>query len=396
MNNIKDYFPIYENNKNLIYFDNAATTQKPRVLMDSIIEYYSKYNSNVGRGVYNLAQLSEELYKNSKKDIHEFLDSNNYELVFTSGSTESINIAAHIISQYISNKKTIILPFSEHHANILVWQELASKYNLKIYWVKNESEILNPTTISKEILEDTFLISLAHVSNVTGEIMPIEKWLSLSKEINAISLIDGSQAVCSLDLSINKLNPDFYCFSAHKMYGPMGLGVLFINQKYKQSKPLKLGGGIIQDVTFSGYELLENENTFEAGTPNVANAYAFSKTLNWLKENNWKNLIEYTHKLNEYFVQKVKEIDISPISISKELPKTHITSFNLENIHPHDVGTYLAQKNIAIRVGKHCAHPLHQHLNINSSIRVSFGIYNNKEEIDFFIEQLKKCKLFFE
>lgn len=396
MNNIKDYFPIYENNKNLIYFDNGATTQKPKVLIDSIVEYYSNYNSNIGRGVYKLAQASEDIYNNSKKNIHDFFNSSNYQLVFTSGSTESINIAAHIVSQNIHNKKTIILPFFEHHANILVWQELALKNNLNIYWVKEESEILNPENISQEILQDTFLIAFTHVSNVTGEIIPIQKWLSLSKSIGAISLVDGSQAVCSLELNINKLEPDFYCFSAHKMYGPMGLGILFINSKYINSKPLKLGGGIIQDVTFSGYELLENENIFEAGTPNVANAYAFSKTITWLKEQNWKNLIDYTHELNEYFVLKIKELNISPIIISKELAKTHITSFNLENIHPHDVGTYLAKKNIAIRVGKHCAHPLHEQLNINSSVRVSFGIYNNKEEIDFFIQQLKKCKLFFE
>ncbi len=396
MNNIKDYFPIYENNKNLIYFDNGATTQKPKILINSLVEYYSNYNSNIGRGVYKLAQASEDIYNNSKKNIHDFFNSSHYQLVFTSGSTESINIAAHVVSQNIHNKKTIILPFFEHHANILVWQELALKNNLNIYWVKEESEILNPENISQEILQDTFLIAFTHVSNVTGEIIPIQKWLSLSKSIGAISLVDGSQAVCSLELNINKLEPDFYCFSAHKMYGPMGLGILFINSKYINSKPLKLGGGIIQDVTFSGYELLENENTFEAGTPNVANAYAFSKTINWLKEQNWKNLIDYTHELNEYFVLKIKELNISPITISKELSKTHITSFNLENIHPHDVGTYLAQKNIAIRVGKHCAHPLHEQLNINSSIRVSFGIYNNKEEIDFFIQQLKKCKLFFE
>ncbi len=394
MNKIKGYFPLFKNYPNLIYLDNAATTHKPQIMLDSITEYYSKYNSNIGRGVYELAVLSETAYNESKKILSDFLGCNANNLVYTSGCTESLNLAAHITKQH-TQKKYIILPFTEHHANILIWQKISLENNLKIYWVTSKEEILNPYLISKEILKDTSIITLSHVSNVTGEIYPIKLWCELAKEIGAISIIDGAQGVTSTLVNIKDIDCDFYSFSAHKLYGPMGLGVLFMKNKFIQSDPLKLGGGIIEDVEFNSHSFIEEINKFEAGTPNVANAYCFGKTIQFLQEQNWNDLLQQTHNPGNYLISELERINIKTLSISDDFEKTHIASFVLPNIHSHDVGTFLAQKNIAVRVGKHCTYPLHNYLKINSSVRASIGIYNTKEDVDKLIEEIKNCIQYF-
>jgi len=396
MSNIKGDFPLFKKNPKLIYLDNAATTQKPYAMLDALTEYYIEFNSNVGRGVYQLAQLSEDAYESSRKTLAKFLGCSNKNIVYTSGCTESLSLAAHISQQYIKEgKKYIILPISEHHANVLIWQDIAEKNNLELYWVSDADLILNPNNIDEEILKKTAIMAIAHVSNVTGEIYPVEKWCNLAKVIDAISIVDGAQAITSLKINIHEIGCDFYALSAHKLYGPMGLGVLYINNKYLNSSPLKLGGGIIEDVEQQSHSLLDGNNRFEAGTPNVANAYAFSKTIEFLNENNWIDLLNHTHELGKYLDQELINIGIHPLSVSNKLSKTHISSFLIPGIHSHDVGTYLAQKNIAVRVGKHCTYPLHKHLKVNSSIRASIGIYNTKADIDVLIGSIKDCINYF-
>ena len=394
MNNIKNNFPIFQNHKNLIFLDNASTTQKPEILITSLNDYYFNYNSNVGRGIYKLAELSENKYQESKEFIKKFFQAENYELIITSGSTESLNVAANI-SVNFSNKKYIVIPFFEHHSNILIWQSLAKKLKLEIFWINELENFKNPKLILDNIKNDIGVIALTQVSNVTGELIPIEPWVQFAKEIGAITVIDGSQSVASLELNINELDCDFFAFSAHKLYGPMGLGGLFMKSKFLNSEPIKYGGGIIEDVTLEQFELIEGTSRFEAGTPNVANTYAFSNTLKWLKENNWTSLLKQTKDITLNLQYDLKNIGIEPLFLSKDFKKTHICSFNLENIHPHDVGTYLANKNIAVRVGKHCAYPLHKKLNLNSSIRASLGIYNNEQDIKIFINTIKETINYF-
>jgi len=394
MNNIKKDFPIFTNQPNLIYLDSAATSQKPQITINALSQYYDSMNSNIGRGVYDLARISEESYIKSKKTIANFICCKSKNIVYTLGCTESLNLAAHIIKQKIK-KKYIVLPISEHHANILVWQRISKEMNKEIYWVSNPEEINNPNLIPEEILQNTCVFSLAHVTNVTGEAYPVKKWCELAKKLGAISVIDGAQSITSIKINVLDIDCDFYAFSSHKIYGPMGLGVLYIKDKMIDSQPLILGGGIIEDVTTLDYELLEDISKFESGTPNVANAFSFSKTLEYLSSNNWDNLIENTHKIGTYLEESISNIGLEPISIGKEFSKTHITSFVIPNVHAHDVGTFLSLKNIAVRVGKHCTHPLHSHLKINSSIRASIGIYNNKEDIDQLINGLKECIQYF-
>ncbi len=394
MSHIKENFPIFKNNKGLVFLDNAATTQKPTVLLDSLGEYYYHYNSNVGRGIYKLAELSENCYQDSKSNIKNFFKASNYELMITSGSTESLNIAAHISTKF-TKKKYIVIPFFEHHANILIWQSLAKKLNLEIFWLQNLTQFNTPINHINHIKDEIAVIALTHVSNVTGEIIPIEPWINLAKEIGAISVIDGSQSVTSLMINLNEMQCDFFAFSAHKLYGPMGLGVLFMNPKFLEAEPIKLGGGIIEDVTLSHYELTEGINRFEAGTPNVANTYAFSKVLDWLRNNDWEQLLKQSKELTNSLYLELEKINIVPIYLSRDFLKTHICSFNITNVHPHDVGTFLSNKNIAVRVGKHCAYPLHQQLNLNSSVRASIGIYNEQNDIDYFIGTLKDVQNYF-
>jgi len=394
MNNIKKHFPLLNKYKNLIYLDNAATTQKPDVMLSALNEYYTSFNSNIGRSVYNLANLSEKCFVDSKKIIANFIGCKKNNIIYTNGCTDSLNIAAYLAKQKIQ-KKYIILPISEHHANVLIWQRIAQENNFKLYWISEPELILNPNNIELDVLENTAIMALAHVSNVTGEIYPVEKWCKTAKEIGAISIVDGAQAVTSLRINLFQIDCDFYAFSAHKLYGPMGLGVLFVNDKFLDTIPLKLGGGIVEDVKQEYYILLEDITRFEAGTPNIANAYAFSKTIEFLNNNNWEQLLDNIHKLSTKLSEELINIGITPLSISNSFKKTHINSFVLPKIHSHDVGTFLDKKNIAIRVGKHCAHPLHSHLKINSSIRASLGIYNDENDITMFIKAIKECIHYF-
>lgn len=394
----KDFFPIFQNIKNLIYLDSAATTQKPKILIEALDNYYFHHNSNVGRGLYSLAYDSEQDYLWSKKKIAQFFHTNSENLVITSGSTESLNLASFLIEQSLTlpHKKYILLPITEHHANILTWQRFAKKHGLTIFWLDNPNTIENPEMISQEILEQSLVLSMSHVSNVTGEIYPITKWCQIAKQYNIITNIDGSQAVHSLEVNLEAIDCDFYSFSSHKLYGPMGLGILFISSKFQQYEPFKLGGGIVEDVNTDYYILTDEIQKFEAGTPNVANTYAFAKVLEFLEQQDWKKQINQMHHLYDYLFKKMQSLSsIRILNFNSNFSKTHILSFTIDDIHAHDVGTYLAQKNIAVRVGKHCAYPLHESFNISSSIRVSLGLYNTVEDIDYFYEQLVQCIQFF-
>lgn len=394
MNSIKKNFPIFNNNPDLVYLDNAATSQKPKILIDSLSDYYFNFNSNIGRGTYKLAELSEMKFTESKNYLKKFFSATQYEAIYTSGSTESLNFSARIAIQK-TTKKYIVIPFLEHHANILIWQKISKDYGFEIYWVKEIETILNPELLPEKIKNNVAIFSFTHVSNVTGETFPINDWINLAKKVGAITILDGSQSVTSMALQIDSIDCDFFCFSAHKMYGPMGLGVVFMKKDFLSYEPVKLGGGIIEDVTLENYQLVDGVQRFEAGTPNVANIYAFSEVLKWLSDNFWSDLLIKTHNLNQYLIEELIKNSIQPIKISNKMHNTHISSFNLPGIHSHDVGTFLSNKNIAVRVGKHCAYPLHERLLINSSIRASVGIYNDKDDIDKLIQSLKDCSSYF-
>jgi len=391
--NIKQFFPLLVNNPDLVFLDNGATSQKPQILMDALQEYYSNYNSNIGRGVYDLAEKSQNAYDDSKLTIAKFIGTNPNNLIFTSGSTESMNMIAYFAKQLIPNNSKILISIYEHHSNLLVWQRLAQEKNLIIEFIKDDSILLDPTSVTLSYFDNVSLIALTHVSNVTGQTFPIDKWAYFCRQNKIISVIDGAQGITSHSLNLNLINPDFYSFSAHKIYGPMGLGVTYFSPQHLKLQPYKLGGGIIEDVEESGFELSEEINRFEAGTPNVANIFAFAKVLEFLEQHNWPLQKMKTHNLNKYFYEELKKLDF--ILVLTNYESGNLTSFNIKGIHPHDIGTFLSNKNIAVRVGKHCAYPLHAHLKINSSVRVSFAIYNTKEDVDYTILMIKECYKYF-
>lgn len=389
----KNDFPIFTQYPELVFLDNGATSQKPQVLIDALQEYYTKYNSNIGRGVYDLAEKSQNIFEQSKSVISQFIGTKPNNLIFTSGATESMNMIAYFVKQLIKDNTKILLSIYEHHSNILVWQRLAQEKNLTIEFIKDDNILLNPNDVSIGFFDNVSVVALTHVSNVTGQTFPIDKWAYFCRRNNIISVIDGAQGITSHSLNLDLTNPDFYSFSAHKIYGPMGLGVTYFSSKHLQLQPYKLGGGIIEDVEETGFELSEEINRFEAGTPNVANIFAFAKVLDYLNNNNWTLQRLKTQNLNKYFYKELKKIDF--VSVLANYDSGNLTSFNIKGVHPHDVGTFLSSKNIAVRVGKHCAYPLHAHLNINSSIRVSFAVYNTLEDVKYIIKMIQECYQYF-
>ena len=394
---IKSDFPIFNKHSNLIYLDNGATTHKPKVLIEAISDYYSNKNSNVGRGVYELADISEQAMTEGRETIASFIGTKSKNIVFTSGCTDSINQVSFLAEQLLKPNQKIILSIFEHHANILPWQRLAKKLKLEIIFISDEFTLSNPESLPDNFWNNVGLISLTHVSNVTGQIHPIKKWCDIAKSHNIITSIDGAQGISSQLVNVVDLNCDFYSFSAHKVYGPMGLGILYLSDNILKNifDPLKLGGGIVEEVSNIDYSLIEGNLKFEAGTPNVADIYAFSEVIKYLIDNNWELLLNKTKLLHEYLFLKLNTIIDIEIIKPTLLPFTHIVSFKIKGIHPHDIGTFLSENNIAIRVGKHCTHPLHKHLNLNSSARISLAIYNTKEDIDLLIISLLKCIKFF-
>ena len=395
----KSNFPIFLNNQDnpIVYLDSAATSQKPKILSKSLNYFYENLNSNIGRSSYKLSALAQECYEKSRSNIASFFNADPENITFTLGATHSINVCSNILYEKLKTNSKIVLSILEHHANILPWQKIAKEKNIELFYIENIEHLNHPDLLNEDFWANVSLVCLPHVTNTTGQIVPIEKWIKICKEKKIYTVIDGSQAVCSLKINLNELAPDFYVFSAHKLYGPMGLGIIFINpQIIKNSQPLILGGGIIEDVEKNSYFLIDDIRKFEAGTPNIANVYSFSEVLTWLKKQNWEKELLKTKKIFFYMEKKLLDLNfIVPFISYDDIYKTHIFSFNIKNIHAHDVGTFLDEKNICVRVGKHCAHPLHDYLGISSSIRASLGIYNDKADIDIFVEEIKNCYNFF-
>jgi len=395
VNNIKDYFPFFKET-GWNYLDSAATSQKPTVMMEELCNYYTKYNSNIGRSVYDLAHKSEELLGSACKKINQFLGKSG-NLSFSDGCTASLNEAVFYIQQLYTgspayfNKDTIILSVFEHHANIMAWIRFTKTYNLQIYWIEKAEELEDFSNIPPNILERALVISVCHVNNVTGEVNNLASLNKLKAKYGFLWVVDGAQATTNVKWPLGGLNVDFYAFSAHKIYGPMGLAVLWISKKIAIENPYKLGGGIIDDVTQSGYTL-SNENNLMAGTQNIANIHSFGMVIDWLGEQeevNYKKTISCLKR-------EIENLDnVRVLEISNKLEKTNILSINTKGIHAHDLGTFLSNKKIAVRAGKHCAHTFLNKISVNSSIRVSLGIYNDEHDLEEFVMAIKEGLRYF-
>ena len=396
LNNIRKQFPILNqkiNGYDLVYFDNGATSQKPLSVIESISNYYKHSNSNIHRGVHTLSRTATELFEKSRKTIADHFNvKNNQQIIFTAGTTDSINLVANgLAKNYLKGGDEIILSTYEHHSNILPWQLWAQENGgtLKVIpLLANQN--LDYATLEKLISDKTKLIAITQVSNTLGLITDIEKVKFLAKKNNIPILLDGAQSAPHMAIDLQKLDVDFFVCSAHKMYGPTGIGLLYLSEKWLKELPVsKPGGGTIKTVTFEKTEYADGSLRFEPGTPHISGAIGFATAIDFINEVGISTIFDHEHELVQYAQLKMSEIP-EIIIYGKSVHKAGVISFNVIGQHPFDVGTLLDKYGIAVRTGHHCTQPLMQCLNIQGTVRISFAIYNTKEEIDFFIEKLKK------
>jgi len=395
---IRKDFPILEekvNNKSLVYLDNAATAQKPIQVIEAMMNYYLHLNSNVHRGVHTLSQKATDEFELARKEVQNFISAKEHEeIIFTRGTTESINlVASSFCEKFIGKDDEIIVSELEHHSNIVPWQLAQEKYKFKINVLpfKDNGEL--DLDVFKTLLnKKTKLVSVAHVSNALGTINPIKEIIDLSHKQGIPVLIDGAQGVPHFKVDVQDLDCDFYAFSGHKMYAPMGIGVLYGKREYLDQMPPYHGGGeMIKDVSFECTTYNDLPYKFEAGTPSVSDVLGLKAAIEYIHKIGYDFIQKHEDFLMEYTTTRLLEIeDLRIYGTSNN--KAGSISFNIKNIHPFDLGTLLDQLGIAIRTGHHCAQTVMQHYDIVGTARVSFGIYNTKEEVDYFIESLKKVK----
>lgn len=396
LNNIRKQFPILNqkiNGYDLVYFDNGATSQKPLSVIESISNYYKHSNSNIHRGVHTLSRTATELFEKSRKTIADhFKVKNDQQIIFTAGTTDSINLVANgLAKNYLKGGDEIILSTYEHHSNILPWQLWAQENGgtLKVIpLLANQN--LDYATLEKLISDKTKLIAITQVSNTLGLITDVEKVKLLAQKNNIPILLDGAQSAPHMAIDLQKLDVDFFVCSAHKMYGPTGIGLLYLSEKWLKELPVsKPGGGTIKTVTFEKTEYADGSLRFEPGTTHIAGAIGFAAAIDFINEVGISTIFDHENELVQYAQLQMSEIP-EIIIYGKSDHKAGVISFNVSGQHPFDVGTLLDKYGIAVRTGHHCTQPLMQCLNIQGTVRISFAIYNTKEEIDFFIEKLKK------
>lgn len=399
----RENFPILKRkikNNDLIFFDNGATTQKPIQVIDAISDYYKNYNSNIHRSVYTLGDESEKIYEESKHLVKEFINANSHEeIIYTSGTTESMNFIARIIEQDVVDGDEIILTYMEHHANLVPWQQLAIRKNLTLRFLDlDELGRININQLKELINDKTKIVSICHASNVLGNINPVYEIGSLLKDKNIYFVVDAAQSVPHMKIDVDKMNCDFLAFSAHKMCGPTGIGVLYGKKNLLEKfDPVEFGGGMIGVVEEKSSTWAILPDKFEAGTPLLAEAAGLGATIKYLEDIGLENIESYTKELTKYLYDELSKISNIKIYGTNEISdRVSLVSFNLEGVHPHDLTSFLDEKGICIRAGHQCTQPLLGKLGAYSVARASLYFYNTKEEIDFFIQVLKETKEFFE
>lgn len=393
---IRNDFPILKtivHGKPLVYLDNAATTQKPQYVIDKTNNYYKKYNANIHRGVHALSQEATKEFESARIIVKNFINAlGKNEIIFTRGTTESINLVASSYGRKnIKAGDEIIISTMEHHSNIVPWQMLCEEKDakLKIIPVNDEGEIIFEE-FEKLICERTKFISVVYASNSLGTVNPVKKIIDLAHQYNIPVMLDAAQAVNHLNIDVQELDCDFLAFSGHKLYGPTGIGVLYGKVNHLESMPPYQGGGdMISKVTFEHTTYNELPHKFEAGTPDIVGAIGLGAAIEYIEKIGLRNIARHENLLLEYATNAVKDLSgLRILGTAKE--KIGVLSFHFENVHPHDVGTFLDFEGVAIRTGHHCTQPLMRRFNVPATSRASFGMYNTKEEVDVLVNGLKK------
>jgi len=395
---IRKDFPILSrkvNGKTLVYLDNAATSQTPKQVIDVIVDYYSNYNSNIHRGVHSLSQEATNKYEEARKKIQSHFNAKYaHEIIFTSGTTHSINLVASGFSSVLKKGDEILVSEMEHHSNIVPWQMLSQKTGaiLKVIPMTEAGE-LDLASYNKLLSSNTKLVFVNHISNTLGTINPIEEIIQMAHKAGAAVLVDGAQAGPHLITDVQELDVDFYVSSAHKMCGPTGVGMLFGKEEWLNKLPPYQGGGeMIAEVSFEKTTYADLPHKFEAGTPNICGGIAFGAAIDYMNSIGFANIESHESELLIYSTKELSKIEgLKIYGTSKD--KTSVISFNLEGIHPYDVGTILDKMGIAVRTGHHCTQPIMDYYNIPGTVRASFAFYNTKEEVDMFVAAVKKSKM---
>lgn len=391
---LKRDFPIFKNNPGLVYLDNAATSQRPKPVIQAITNFYERDNANVGRSTHTLAERSMLMYNKARIVASNFVGADSKEIVFTRNATEAFNLLANGIRPLIKKgKNEILLTEMEHHSNILPWQRLARTHGLKLKFVKVKPDFtLDMDDLKSKLTDTTAIISFTYVSNVLGTINPVKDIIKLAKEKEAITIIDAAQAVQHFPVDVKNLNVDFFVFSGHKMLGPTGIGVLYGRQDLLEKlEPFNLGGGMIKHVSLETAEWADIPERFEAGTQNIGEAVALAEAIKYIKKIGIENIERWEKELLKYALDKLKGVPGIEIYNPRADKSASVVSFNLKGIHPHDVAQLLNEENIAIRPGHQCALPLMKSLGIKGGVcRATLSFYNTFEDIDRLVSALHK------
>ncbi len=393
---IKADFPIFAKHKDLVYLDNAATSQKPQVVIDRIAEFYSNENANIHRGLYPLSESASEAYDLARRKVADFIGAkSSREIIFTKGTTDSLNLVAQSFA--LENLKTgdeILLADFEHHSNFLPWKDISKKLGLVIKVLNSDQNgYISQQEWQNKLSKKTKLVAIAHASNVLGTITDLKKIAKMVHNVGAVLVVDGAQAIPHLSINVQDLDCDFYAFSGHKMLGPMGIGVLYVREKIlAKMSPYQLGGGMIESVSLDKTVYASYPEKFEAGTPDVAGAVGLATAIDYLSKIGLENIREHEVELNDFLLKELAKID--KLKILGEAPatkRTGLVSFYVDGIHAHDIGDFLAKRNIALRTGFHCAMPLHQSRGCGATLRASYYLYNTKADLQTLLVNLKEA-----
>lgn len=400
---IRKDFPILKrevNERPLIYLDNAATTQKPQQVIEAMTHYYEHYNANVYRSVHTISGEATQAYEKAREKVAQFIKAKQTEeVIFTRGVTASLNHIARMLAPKVETGDEILLTYMEHHSNIIPWQQLAKEKKAKLVYVKLTADgQIDLEDYRDKLSNKTKIVSFTHASNILGTINPVQKMTEIAQEQGAIVIIDGAQAVGHFEVNVQEINADFYVFSGHKMLGPTGIGILYGKMEWlEEVEPTEFGGEMIALVEEQESTWATIPHKFEAGTPNIAGAIGLGAAIDYLKDIRMKNIEHHEQELFQYLYQKMSEVDgltiYGPNSLSKRIG---VLSFNLGDIHPHDLSTALDLEGIAIRAGHHCGQLLMRQLDVMATSRMSLNFYNTKDEIDYTVEALRQTKEFFD
>ncbi len=396
INKIRADFPILSrkvNGKPLVYFDNGATSQKPQVVIDAISKYYEEINANIHRGVHTLSQLATDAYEASRGKIQNHINAKfAHEVLFTSGTTFGINLVANGFTSILKPGDEVLVSAMEHHSNIVPWQMLCERTGAKLKVIPmNDNGELIMAEYDKLLSDKTKIVTVIHISNALGTVNPVKYMIDKAHAFGAAVLIDGAQAVPHLKPDVQALDCDFYVFSGHKICGPTGIGILYGKESWLNKLPPYQGGGeMIKDVSFEKTTYAELPHKFEAGTPNVAGGIVLGTAVDYMNSVGFDNIQQQELELLEYGTQRLLEIEGLKIYGTAAI-KTSVISFNIEGIHPYDIGTIIDKLGIAVRTGHHCAQPIMSYFKIPGTIRASFSFYNTKEEIDIMVEAVKRA-----